>query len=189
MSKLRERLDIYQKRIVHFMRTQWKLIILAIVAVVGYFYFPTAGSKVVIPPYFKQNRIGILIVVLGLTVILVVSKLYNIKFKKKKKKVSKVIVVEKMTNVPPPDAVPRLRSEDGGFCDRGSESLENSCGELLERPCMMADCCAWAKRNGITKCITGKEDGATFKTDEKGNKYKFDFYYFKEKKTPVSKLI
>ena len=178
MSKLSETLDRYQKKFVHFIRTNWKLLVLAILVGMSYFFFPIVSPKVHVPPYLQQNGIGILIVIVVLTVILVVSKLYNIKFKKPNgnQKVSKMIVVEKMTN-------------EGGFCDRGSESLEKSCGELLEKSCNTTDCCAWTKRNGITKCIAGGGDGPTFKTDEKGNKYQFDFYYFKKKKITIPKLI
>ena len=176
MIKLGEQLDLFQKKIVHFVRIHLKLILLAILIGMIYFFYPM--MNIVTPPYFKNNWIGMMIVVLILTTILVISRIYDIKFgKKKKKKVSKVIVVEKMTN--------------NGFCDQKSEHLEKNCAQLLKKPCNTTDCCAWVKRTGKPEpeCISGNADGPIFKTDEKGMKYKFDFYYFKEKKLPISKFM
>ena len=102
----------------------------------------------------------------------------NVSFRDRPKKVSQVIVVEKMTS--------------GGFCDRKSESLEKSCSQLLKEPCQLTDCCAWAKRKDKKKtydALLVMLMDPIFKSDKNGKKYEFDYYYFKGKKIPISKLM
>ena len=123
--------------------------------------------------YFQQNWNGILIIISLLILIRIIVLFYNIQFDKKKKKVSNVIVIEKFKN---------------DFCK--TEDLEKECGKLFEMSCNTTDCCAWAKIKGKKpKCIPGDISGPVFKSNKKGKKYNFDFYYFKNKKIPISKLM
>ena len=177
-----ETFEYYRKKLLHFVRIYWNFIILAILIILAFLFLPqlnigSTNFNLNIPPYFKQNWLGILIVILVFVVIMMVSLGLNVSFRDRPKKVSQVIVVEKMTS--------------GGFCDRKSESLEKSCSQLLKEPCQLTDCCAWAKRKDKKKpkCIAGNADGSIFKSDKNGKKYEFDYYYFKGKKIPISKLM
>ena len=171
------RLERIKNRSAYYIQENVQFLVLAALIMIAFIYFPTINFNTVSPMYYGHKTFGILIVVFIFICIMFVSKLYNIKFKKKPKKVKKVIIVEKMKNK--------------DFCSRKSERLEKSCSQLMKKPCQMMDCCAWVKKKRSKKpeCIAGKADGPIFKSDKKGKKFSFDFYYFKNKTLPVSQLI
>ena len=155
-------------KLIKFIKKDWLNLVLATVILIIIIFVNHVGINP--PPYFKNNWKKIGIIVLIFVIFVTIKSIFNLNFKKEKnKEIKKMIVVEKF--------------KGGGFCDRDSESLEESCGKLLENPCKATLCCAWAKKQHDDKpqCIAGNENGPIFKSDEKGRLYNFDYYYYKGK--------
>ncbi len=92
------RLERIKNRSAYYIQENVRFLILAALIIIAFIYSPTINFNTVSPVYYGHKTFGILIVVFIFICIMVVSKLYNIKFKKKPKKVKKVIIIEKMKN-------------------------------------------------------------------------------------------
>lgn len=63
-----------------------------------------------------------------------------------------------------------------------SHILEQKCNSLHENSCNDTECCVYASfKDEKPKCVAGNNLGPTFTTDNKGNDYDIDYYYYQHK--------
>ncbi len=86
------------------------------------------------------------------------------------KKLTQIVTIEGLEKI---DTTIRMSPADD-FCTKSSKS---SCEKLTDKNCNKTSCCVLL--NGI-KCVSGSEDGPTFKTN-KGEKVSVDYYYYQNK--------
>lgn len=77
-----------------------------------------------------------------------------------------------------------------GFCNshKKSHTLEKSCNKLSRKSCSVVNCCVYAHNAETNKatCVAGDEQrGPIYKTDDKGSRFSYDYWYYLGKKYNV----
>lgn len=145
--------------------------------------------------FINKHFLDIILVSLGLFIMLVYVVLNNIPLNPNlhegTKKVKEVIVIEPFNTI----QVKRMEKESmttseindstQSLCDKyqgQSHKIEELCSNMSNSKCSYMPCCVLASLNGKEQCVSGDKHGPTYHTDEKGNMFHLDYYYYQNKK-------
>jgi hypothetical protein len=105
--------------------------------------------------FLWKNKLYILLVILAFSGLSIYVAINNIKFEKKKMKVAKVLVVEKMTTAPP-------SLEELNTAVQNETSNNETCKTLSDKSgCTALGGCVWVtSKNNIKKCVAAQALGA-----------------------------
>ena len=144
--------------------------------------------------FIKENWLDISLAGLGILFIISYIIVNNIKIEPPQHlRKGRTIVLETLQNKSATskmeeknDAIQMLKK---GFCEynKQSHTLEKNCNKLSKKSCNAVSCCVYAHNNKtkLSKCVAGTgNNGPTYKGDNKGNYYDYDYWYYLGKKYP-----
>lgn len=143
--------------------------------------------------FIRKNILDILLVSLGLLILLTYIILNNIQLNQPEqiKKIKEVVVFEPFNNIDIKrmernrNNVEDLTNSEQSICEKlqgQSHKIEEMCSNISTSKCSYLPCCVLASLNGKEKCVSGDKTGPTYHTDEKGNMFHLDYYYYQNKK-------